>query len=187
MGLPRCLEVRVFRIKALGAFPKSCCSRKTLKNFPLIFNTVCQYSWTFCLSEMTVILMSFMGVYLEEGFETHYYKIMAVPANLTPPPLYLRWLICIFSLVFFSTASERQVFAAGTVSSAIEAREHAGGMKQYISQTATVLKSPAPLRVTKQLLQQKCYTRKSLSEICVSGPFFPAHSVYSLQIVPYKL
>lgn len=137
MGLPRCLEVRGFRIKALGAFPKSCSSRKTLKNFPLILNTKFQYSWTFCLSEIAVILMSFMGVYLEEGFETHYYKIMAVPANLTPPPLYLRWLIYIFSFLFFSTISEQYIFAAGTVSSAIQIREHAGGMKQHISQTAT--------------------------------------------------
>lgn len=78
MGLPRCLEVRVFTIKALGAFPESCCIRKTLKNFPLVSNTVFQYSWTFCLSEMTVTLMSFMGVYLKEGFGTLYCKIMAV-------------------------------------------------------------------------------------------------------------
>lgn len=69
MGLPKCLQVSAFRIKGLGAFPKSCCSRKTVKNFPLKFNTVFQYSWTFCLSEKTVILMSFLGVDLEEGFE----------------------------------------------------------------------------------------------------------------------
>lgn len=41
--LPRCLQVNVFRIKAFGAFIESCCSRKTVKNFSLMFNTVFQY------------------------------------------------------------------------------------------------------------------------------------------------
>jgi len=85
-----------FRIKALGAFPKSW---KTADSFPLMLNTVFQYSWTFCLSETTATLMSFTGVYLEEGLKQALLEDNGcLPANRTPPPIYLRWLFCISSL-----------------------------------------------------------------------------------------